>query len=303
MAVAVTASSVTLREAPGIADRGSDCSEDPLGVFEASAISRSDAMRSPSRRVLPPPPLPPLDSAALDWRREQSPVKRPWGKQQRGDSSSQLRQRSASPAKVGDDLLGPFHASSRRESSPRDRHGGQPAGGHATGSSELAGLGKYWSRDSQGRPFRLPFKPTERDLQKGVVLDRRIADFVADNGLEDRVGRIMKNMLPDDVERVLDEGAVPGNCMNPNAVVVARVRRVERAMQRPNAMKRYDKDGTRPHSPSPCALRRSRSRSHQWKGRGTRGRTRASWQGGGPWRRHSGRGRRELSGSSRSCSR
>lgn len=280
MAVAVTASSVTLREAPGITEeRIQGCFEDPLGVFEASASSRNDASRSPSRRVLPPPPPPPMDSAAMDWRREQSPVKRPWGKQQLG-GSSQLRQRSAPPARaevVGADLLGLFPSSSHKESPRRDRNSGQSAGE----------LGKYWSRDSQGRPFRLPFKPTERELQKGVALDRRIADFVADNGLEDRVGRIMKNMLPDDVEKVLGEGAVPGNCVNPNAVVVARVRRVEKAMQRPNAMKRYDTDGKRERSPSPAPWReRSRSRSQQHS-RGTWGRTVSSR--GGPLRRHSGR--------------
>lgn len=278
------ASSVTLREAPGAMDRSQGGFEDPLGVFEASATDRGEASRSPSHRGQPPPPPPSQDSAAADVRREESPVKRPWDNQQREGNSPRLRQRSASPARgeAHDDLLGLFQASPQQESPHRERGGRQAAGTSSAGGRSGANKGEDSGKD----------------------LDRRIADFVLDNGLEDRVGRIMKNMLPDDVERVLGEGGVPRNCTNPNAVVVARVRRVERAMQRPNAMKRYDKDnGKRPRSPSPYAPRRSRSSRRRSRGRGARGRGRVSPRGGGPRRHKSGRGRHASSGSSRSYSR
>lgn len=198
---------------------------------------------------------------------EGSPLKRPWADRQR-DAPDLHRRPSPTREEVGD-LLGFFHGSRARPPSRRQRDGGtqqqevqQRTGGCvAVDGLEEEGDSKYWRRDGQGRPFRLPFKATERDMQRARELDRCIADFVRDNGLEDRVGRIMKNMLPDDVRRVLDEGGVPNNCANPNAVVVARIRRVEKAMERPNAMKRYDQDTTR--SASPCAVQRSRRSGHR----------------------------------------
>jgi len=145
------------------------------------------------------------------------------------------------------DLLGLFQTGT----SPQRCHGGDPRG-------------RYWSTDSRGRPFRLPFRPTESDLERARSLDQRIVDFVNENQLETRVARIMHNMLPDDVERVLEEGTVPQHCSNPNAVVVARVRRIEKAAQRPNAMKRYDTPAADP----PRRSHHSRSRSRCRSGRG-----------------------------------
>lgn len=232
-------------------------------------------------------------------------MKRPWGR--RGGNASHV-QRSASEPKreekeVADDLLGlfpgeaaPRTASPQRESCSEAVAQALPSGSDARSGPELEGLGKYWSRDGQGRPFRLPFKPTEKDLQRARDLDQRIADFVRDNGLEDRVGRIMKNMLPDDVEQVLDEGEVPNNSANPNAVVVARVRRVERTNQRPNAMKRYDK---RQPSPPQHARKRSRS-SRRQSPAGDRGGGDRTWLRGprcSGRRRRRGRGHRAPSGS------
>eukprot|EP00403_Amphidinium_massartii_P040766 CAMPEP_0178437550 /NCGR_PEP_ID=MMETSP0689_2-20121128/35066_1 /TAXON_ID=160604 /ORGANISM="Amphidinium massartii, Strain CS-259" /LENGTH=188 /DNA_ID=CAMNT_0020059787 /DNA_START=186 /DNA_END=749 /DNA_ORIENTATION=- len=118
-------------------------------------------------------------------------------------SPSRSRSGSASPRRkkaAGDDVLGLFPA----DDAPKKR---------STASAERGGSEK------------------RQDAE-----DLDIPGFVKRNRLEDRVGRIMNNMHPDDVQRVMSEGDVPENCRNPNAVIVSRIRRVEKEAQRPNAM-------------------------------------------------------------------
>jgi len=116
--------------------------------------------------------------------------------------------------------------------------------------------GKYWSVDQQGRPFRLPYTPSDIELERASTLGRRISHFVGSNHLEDRVGRMMHNMNPDDIDKVMQEGDVPHQCRNPNAVVVSRIRRIEKNACRPNAMKRYDNDRRFGRSRTPSRGRR-----------------------------------------------
>eukprot|EP00411_Alexandrium_monilatum_P030462 CAMPEP_0175369886 /NCGR_PEP_ID=MMETSP0095-20121207/20923_1 /TAXON_ID=311494 /ORGANISM="Alexandrium monilatum, Strain CCMP3105" /LENGTH=522 /DNA_ID=CAMNT_0016668017 /DNA_START=14 /DNA_END=1580 /DNA_ORIENTATION=+ len=123
--------------------------------------------------------------------------------------------------------VGLFHDDDRGRDEPR-----QPQGAEGRRPEEL------WSKDHLGRPFRLPFKPSEEDLRRASTLDRRITDFVRDHQLDSKVTRIMLNMNPDDVEQVLEEGMDARRCRNPTAVVVSRIRKIEREAGRPNAMKR-----------------------------------------------------------------
>merc|ERR1712060_860864 len=104
-------------------------------------------------------------------------------------------------------------------------------------------------------------------MGKDGTIQQRVAEFARESKVEDRVHRIMQNMLPEDAEQVLAMGPVPPNCTNPNAVVVGRVRKIERAMERPRAMKRYDEKGGKGGGRQDNA--RSRSRN------GSRGRSRS----------------------------
>lgn len=101
--------------------------------------------------------------------------------------------------------------------------------------------------------------PTEADIQLVRDLDQQIEDFVRRNTLSDKVRRIMKNMIPEDVEALLSQGDVDlDSCSNPTAVTISRIRRIETAAGRPNAMKRYDR---RYHPDQEQDAGRSRSRS------------------------------------------
>lgn len=132
------------------------------------------------------------------------------------------------------------------------------------------------------RPSKVA-RSSSLDKGEDATLEERIQEFAVQNVLEDRVCRILKNMIPADAERVLKEGDVPKHCTNSNAVVVARVRRIEKAAGRPNAMRRYDGrplQNVRPGSSSPGRRSRSRggrssdSESRSRRGRGGRGRRR-----------------------------
>eukprot|EP00440_Ansanella_granifera_P004702 gb/GFBE01005098.1/.p1 GENE.gb/GFBE01005098.1/~~gb/GFBE01005098.1/.p1 ORF type:complete len:180 (+),score=17.96 gb/GFBE01005098.1/:1-540(+) len=100
---------------------------------------------------------------------------------------------------------------------------------------------KYWARDSAGRLYRLPFRPSEADLEHMRDLDRRIEDFVRNNGLADKVARIIHNMMPYDAETLMSQAVDLNQCRSPTAVVISRIRRIETCARRPNAMKRYDR--------------------------------------------------------------
>merc|ERR1711957_867445 len=101
---------------------------------------------------------------------------------------------------------------------------------------------RYWGRDPQGRPFRKPFAPTYEDLKVIKDLDQQIDDFVWRNEVSDKVRRIMKNMVPEDVETLLSQGDLDSDqCANPTAVTISRIRRIETSAGRPNALKRYSR--------------------------------------------------------------
>jgi len=123
--------------------------------------------------------------------------------------------------------------------------------------ADLLGLFGASARARHLDPSPRPTLHERKTQPQARSLDQRIADFARENHLERRVTRIMQNMLPDDVERVLEEGGVPKQCTNPNAVIVARARRIEKAAGRPNALKRYD----RRHPSASMGGRRSRSQS------------------------------------------
>jgi hypothetical protein len=95
--------------------------------------------------------------------------------------------------------------------------------------------------DQNGRRFRKPFTPTEEDFRQLRAIEDRAEEFVRRNKLDDKVARILKNMIPGDVETLLEQGVDLAGCRNPTAVVVSRVRRIETAAGRPSAMKRYDR--------------------------------------------------------------
>lgn len=80
----------------------------------------------------------------------------------------------------------------------------------------------------------------EDELEERVVrIRRKIEDFVEDHGLDDRVSRIMHNMHPRDVEKVLLVN-FPDDCRNPSGFVVSQIRKTETEACRP---KDYRWDG------------------------------------------------------------
>mmetsp|Transcript_45338 Transcript_45338/g.84549 ORF Transcript_45338/g.84549 Transcript_45338/m.84549 type:complete len:153 (-) Transcript_45338:96-554(-) len=70
-------------------------------------------------------------------------------------------------------------------------------------------------------------------------LRRDISDFVEDNKLDDRVARIMQNMHPVDVQKVM-KISFPDDCRSPSGFVVAQIRKAESEAGRP---KDYRWDG------------------------------------------------------------
>ncbi|CAE7260132.1 abhd13, partial [Symbiodinium sp. CCMP2592] len=70
-------------------------------------------------------------------------------------------------------------------------------------------------------------------------LRRDISDFVEDNKLDDRVARIMQNMHPIDVQKVM-KISFPDDCRSPSGFVVAQIRKAESEAGRP---KDYRWDG------------------------------------------------------------
>ncbi|CAK9054237.1 Alpha/beta hydrolase domain-containing protein 13 [Durusdinium trenchii] len=70
-------------------------------------------------------------------------------------------------------------------------------------------------------------------------LRRDIDDFVKDNKLDERVGRIMQNMHPLDVQKVIKIN-FPDDCRSPSGFVVAQIRKAESEAGRP---KDYRWDG------------------------------------------------------------
>lgn len=213
-----------------------------------SRRSPSDSRDEPNRYDDPSHPN------GRDGRERESPCKRPSPRRSRWPSPGD--DRSVSPLGLFHDEDGrrreaSFYESSRQESSRNGRRREEKR-----------------SRDRRGRSRRRH----DKDSDRGSSIDRRITDFVRDNQLDDKVTRIMLNMNPDDVEQVLEEGVDPRRCRNPTAVVVSRIRKIERAAGRPNAMKRYDRRfpsrsrGGRPscsRSRSNCKRRR-RDDSRRW---------------------------------------
>ncbi|CAJ1428612.1 unnamed protein product [Effrenium voratum] len=70
-------------------------------------------------------------------------------------------------------------------------------------------------------------------------LRRDIQDFVEDNKLDERVARIMQNMHPIDVQKVM-KISFPDDCRSPSGFVVAQIRKAESEAGRP---KDYRWDG------------------------------------------------------------
>eukprot|EP00440_Ansanella_granifera_P053404 gb/GFBE01057891.1/.p1 GENE.gb/GFBE01057891.1/~~gb/GFBE01057891.1/.p1 ORF type:complete len:152 (+),score=15.01 gb/GFBE01057891.1/:1-456(+) len=80
----------------------------------------------------------------------------------------------------------------------------------------------------------------DEDFDKKLAkLRRDIQDFIEDNKLDDRVARIMQNMHPRDVEKVL-KCEFPEDCRSPSGFVVAQIRKQESEAGRP---KDYRWDG------------------------------------------------------------
>mmetsp|Transcript_58231 Transcript_58231/g.131192 ORF Transcript_58231/g.131192 Transcript_58231/m.131192 type:complete len:166 (+) Transcript_58231:77-574(+) len=128
---------------------------------------------------------------------------------------------------------------------------------------------------------RSPGGPEEK-LRK---LRAQIEEFVTDHKLDERVGRIMNNMHPVDLKRVLGT-PFPTDCRNNTAFVISTIRKTEQEGGRPQG---YRWDGRSWSEPKPRPKDGSRSRSPGRRGGG----------GGG-----GGRGaRRDSRASSRSCSR
>lgn len=254
--------------------------DDPLEVFHRSrpAVNLDRTSRSPrpsSRRTLPPPPPePPAGGRSQvdgprhrprsDSRGGRGP-RRP-GRPSQTNYGGNRRERDDSR---GDARGGSGRGEYRRRSSPQRRKNSRsasPLGLFPEDDGRRRDGGRSrdegWAKDNRGRPFRVPHKPSEAELARAASMDRRIADFVGQNRLDGKVSRIMANMHPDDVEQVLDEGIDTDRCRNPTAVVVSRIRKIERAAGRPNALRHYDR---RP--PNHGAPRDSRSRSRSRYGR------------------------------------
>jgi len=112
----------------------------------------------------------------------------------------------------------------------------------------------------------MPFTPTRADLDRLADLEEGVAEFLSVNELDEKVGRIMRSMVPEDVERVLEEGVDLGQCRSATAVAIARIRRVEMAAGRPNALRRHSiaahtaAQGRRPSAGAQHSNSRSRSR-------------------------------------------
>merc|ERR1711879_480481 len=85
--------------------------------------------------------------------------------------------------------------------------------------------------------MRFDWPETEAD---GAPLEKRIQTFVEQNQLDTKVFRMMTNMNPDDVEQVLNEGINLARCRDPTAVIISRIRKIELAAGRPNAVRRYN---------------------------------------------------------------
>ncbi|CAE8624931.1 unnamed protein product, partial [Polarella glacialis] len=172
----------------------SDDEDDPLGIFrDESPPSRAEADDRPrERRVVPPPPR---------RRAELKPC---------GDGPA-VHGRGSSP---------------ERWPGPRAGYNSLPPWPPPPDAPDN---GKFWARDSAGRLFRKPFKPSEADLESMRDLDRRIESFIGHNGLADKVARIIHNMMPYDVETLMGQGVDLIQCRSPTAVVISRIRRIETA--------------------------------------------------------------------------
>jgi len=252
---------------------------------EGSTTCRSRSAPNRTRRLAQPPTRPAVGGKAgpganrraalvpLRLRQRTSPHQQPQQQPQ--------RRRSTSRGRSGSRRRNPIQLSSRAQAAAAGSRGSreEPAhwrrGGprrHSTtprrrgstrrsSSHSTSPLGLFHHRnDNRQRtaarqgvngacPKEKPGRAPAKKLQAhGDSLEKRIQTFVEQNQLDNKVARIMINMNPADAEQVLDEGIDPSRCRNPTAVIVSRIRKIERAAGRANAMRRYDH-----RSPDDCS--------------------------------------------------
>mmetsp|Transcript_9327 Transcript_9327/g.16847 ORF Transcript_9327/g.16847 Transcript_9327/m.16847 type:complete len:154 (-) Transcript_9327:182-643(-) len=112
---------------------------------------------------------------------------------------------------------------------------------------------------------------------KRARLREQIERFVDTHKLDDKVCRIMSNMHPADVRRVMD-AAFPQDVRNPSGFIISAIRKVEKESDRPQG---YRWDG-RSWSEPPRGRRRESSRSRdRGRGRGRSDSRSRSRRGGG----------------------
>lgn len=251
----------------------SEAADDPLEVFHRSRPGdstterhgRSRSAPDRSRRAAQQSSRPAAGGKAgaganrraalvpLRLRQRTSPHQQPQQQQQRRRSTSRGRSGSRRRNKIQLSSRAQAAAAGSRGSREEPAHWrkGRRGCNRRSSSRSTSPLGLFHQRNDNRqkaapRPARAPGKNAQVD--GGVSLEKRIQTFVEQNQLDNKVARIMINMNPDDAEQVLDEGIDPSRCRNPTAVIVSRIRKIERAAGRPNAMRRYDR-----HSPDACS--------------------------------------------------